>query len=214
MRVGKEPEADYPSEPKQSPKGQMLNRSEIISSIEERVRHGVVLAVDVQWVSAQLTCKEDNESYRLVELLGESRDFGQRQKLESLLHCELDPYLSAIALRVLCQDWGLATEYNQLLKKFIIGVPWDDTNELRDAALSAAGDSLYDKEDPRLLQEIVRVYDNASTDDELRGFAFRSIWLAAKRDLRELIPREGARLPSEDELSEVLANARQRAAGA
>jgi hypothetical protein len=63
------------------------------------------------------------------------------------------------------------------------------------------------------LQEIVGVYDNASADDGLRGLAFRSIWLAAKRDPRELIPREGARLPSEEELGEVLAIARQKAAG-
>ena len=139
-----------------------MNRSEIISSIEERIRKGVVLPVDLQWVSAQVTCKEDNESYRLIELLGESRDLGQRQKLESLLNCEIDPYLSAIALRILCQDWGLGTEYNQLLKKFIIGVPWDYSNELRDAAISAAGDSLYDKDDPILLQELLRLYDDAA----------------------------------------------------
>jgi hypothetical protein len=137
-------------------------------------------------------------------VLGQARDFAYQGKLESLLVCEADPYLASLALRILCQDWGLCSNYTKILEDYINGVAWDHADELKLAALSAAGALLYEHEHLGLLRAAIDAYRSSSNEDAVREAAFRTMWLATKRDLRRLVPYGEINPPSSQEIAQAI----------
>jgi hypothetical protein len=182
-----------------------------LEEIWEKAQTGKLSNVDLRWVGSRLHCEFHEDNYKLIEIIGKSHDHSFREKLESLIHCQADSYLAALAVRILCQDWQFGDQYVEILERFIGGVSWDELDDLRLAAISAAGDVLHARQNAELLRTLLTVHDSQNSDDVVRNAAFRAIWKATGRDIRKLIPTHQESYADNAELDRALQEARMLA---
>lgn len=119
---------------------------------------------------------EDADSlYTLLHILGKAGAIQHRVLLEQFLNYPKDPMISKIALQSLCDYWGLYRYYLEQIKAFIRGVEWDDGEQVKIIALSAAGTYIQESGDKSFLKVLLDVYDNEKEDDLNRSFAYEVI---------------------------------------
>jgi hypothetical protein len=127
-----------------------------------------------QVFEALLRAETVNEKYTLLHVLGHSGDERYRATIEGFLACE-DASLARLALQILCDFWGDVPRYIHAVDKFIDGSPFDVDGELRQAAVSIAGEYLRHNEDPAIARKIASLYDDAREDVVVRGGAYTAM---------------------------------------
>lgn len=74
-------------------------------------------------------------------------------------------WLARKALTILCESWGLTSEYGEQLRTFMRGVPWDDRSMCQAEAIRLAGEyltakhRLLERDDLQLLEELIQTYE-------------------------------------------------------
>ena len=104
------------------------------------------------------------------------------------LRFESDTMVARLALQVLCRYWGLDEKYRPDVLAFISGVPWDEDERVRQAALFAAGERLRWTRDPELLRAVLDVALDESEWDLTREDAVLALARATMRAHEEMPP--------------------------
>jgi hypothetical protein len=92
--------------------------------------------------------------YNLLEIIGEGSGTRYEALVASFLECPQEPMLSEKALQVLCGYWGLSEKYVEELRRFVVGVPWDEDGSIRLVAISQAGYHLSRYQDDDLVRRL------------------------------------------------------------
>lgn len=131
----------------------------------------------------------DSEPYYLLAILGESGAVWHRDLVEPFLEEGRDPWLAREALEVLCLDWGETGRYLEELERFVVGVPWDVADDLAFMAISCAGEYLRDHSEPRLLWDLLRIFEDRGEREFLRRAAYDALARAVGRGHSARSPR-------------------------
>jgi hypothetical protein len=140
-------------------------------------------------------------------LAGRNISPSHRKLIEKYLHYPDDPMVSAVSLKVLCREWGLTLNYLELIKKFIRGIGWDVSDEVRFHAINIAGEYLREAFDKELLQLLLFTYQLEEHTDTIRvtredahiflqGCAYEALARASGKDWDEI--------PSVDDIEEYI----------
>lgn len=150
------------------------------------------------------------DRYILLFILGRAGALSYRWLVEQFLACEDDPMLSRKALEVLCDDWNDTARYLDQVLEFVLGVKWDEEEDVRPMAISIAGEYLRSHDEPRLLSELVRIFENEDEPQTMREGAYFALARAAGRDWKELPSAARHFDLSQDTDPSVLREARER----
>ena len=121
------------------------------------------------------------DPYYLLAILGEAGGVWHRELVERFLEAGNNPWLARKALQVLCADWGDTDRYLDELAQFLAGAPWDTDDDVRLVAMTWAGEYLRDHREPRLLRELLRIFDDQGERELLRRTAYDSLARATGR---------------------------------
>jgi hypothetical protein len=142
----------------------------------KRAQAGTITEKEVGWAADMLRRGGGgHDRWDLLEIVGNSSPIHYEELVASFLECPQDPWASRIALQILCNRWGLAEKYVEVIRRFLAGVPWDNDGDVRDVAISRAGAYLREHDDEDLLR---RLWDIAHlrgpryevTDDWIEAF--------------------------------------------
>lgn len=113
--------------------------------------------------------------YTLLHILGRSEAIEHHALMETFLYYPEEPMITRIALKSLCNDFGLTKNYLDLLKKFILGVDWDEEDDVRLIAISIAGTYINETGDTTLLPLLLAIYENENEDNSFRNVAYEAL---------------------------------------
>lgn len=131
---------------------------------------------ELNHVASQLTSQSPKANrYTLLHILGAGGDEQYRQLIESFLNYKDDTMLAKLALQILCGFWGDTDRYRDYVLKFLKGVEWDDDDDCRLIAISAAGEYLRKTADPDLLRELLRIFYDEEDWPSVREGAYSAL---------------------------------------
>lgn len=163
----------------------------------EKAKDGKISKQEVDWVAQQIHEKYNDDSlYTLIYILGKAEAKQYKSLVEKFLYYPSDPMISKIALQTLCNFWDFTEEYLDDVKSFVRGVDWDEDEDVRMIAISAAGQFLKTSFDKELLQLLINVFENNHQDESIKdskdnliqGCAYEAILRAMGKNYNE-IPR-------------------------
>ena len=110
-----------------------------------RAKWGELSGLELDWLRRELGRRDTaHNRYTLLHALGKGvmrspapLRAGDIDLVASFLVEGVDAELAGLALRVLCQMWGVGDRFEAELERFCKGVPWD--NEYSDLAEAAVG---------------------------------------------------------------------------
>lgn len=140
----------------------VLSRSELSVLLDE-VKWGEPSGRAIDEVAAALASGrvEPGGVYTAVHILGRAARASDEALIALFLDGRAGPMTARVALQGLCSSFGRAEEYREQLLEFVNWVPWDDHDDVRLVAVSAAGELL-------------------------RGSWDRAIWGALERTARDM----------------------------
>lgn len=111
---------------------------------------------------------DGGDLYTVLHVVGRGGTSVHAGAVRKYLRMPEDPMLSRLALQILCDWWGMASQFLPELQEFVTGVDWDTDHEVRDIAVSIAGGHIRRFSGPvGLAAALVRI---AEDEGEL-GFA-------------------------------------------
>lgn len=172
-----------------------MNADEIL----KRATEGLLTAPEQEAVSQALRGKAGGQDrYTLLLALGRAMAKQHRETVESFLDYEDDPMLARLALQILCKFWSETDNYIDYVKRALDGLAWDEDEDVRQMALSAAGEYLRDHQEAALLEKLISIVEDENDDELTRADAYISLARAMGKEWAEL-PKL-SRLPPLEEL--------------
>lgn len=168
---------------------------------------------ELDLVKAELLDPESTEErYRLLYILGRGGDPSLLPVVEPFLDSPDEPMLARLALEILCHMWDLYDRYRDEIIRFIIGVSWDEDEDVKLMAISCAGSLVQEHPDPELIRLLIWVAESPDEDDVNTQVALRALARATGFAWSDL-PQVSAGLPADSDLGRaILAKARALAA--
>jgi hypothetical protein len=80
------------------------------------------------------------------------------------IHYAPAPQVAALAINFLCVHWKLFHRYRPQVIEALRGIEWDLLDEVKQAAISAAGEYLGSTCDPPLLEEVMNIAESHEVD--------------------------------------------------
>ncbi len=168
-----------------------------------RAKRGLLSPGEVQSTTEELrrTPADSQRAYQALHILGLMGATEHRALVESYLESPRDPMLARIALVVLCNHWGLAEDYRDALEAFVRGVAWDEEDDVRLVAISAAGELSRETGDLGLIGVLLSVATDGQQRVLLREAATSALARATGVQWEE-IPSPASLLDPESSWSE------------
>ena len=164
-----------------------------------KVARGEASSGDLEAAANQLRAREGNsDPYTLLLALGRSGDRRIRDIVERYLVDPSDPMLTRLALQVACRYWGEVDRYVSHVERFLAGVTGDEENDVRQMAVSIAGDYLQCNENKRLLSLLLQMVQDEALSEFQRSAAYIALAHAMGKSRQEL-PRP-TRMPPFEQL--------------
>ena len=183
-----------------------------LEDLLKEARHGSLTDVELEYVANRIKYfdpdKEDDDTlFRLLLIIEEAdiisnpdnrytkpRAIKYRHLIEPYLEYPRDYYVSAKALRILCQSaWGFTEDYLDVIKRFIRGVEWD-FGDCAFCAMSSAGEYLNKKteeeieeKDIELAQLLKSVMDDPTRDEIDHDAAYEALARASGLAWNEIL---------------------------
>lgn len=151
-----------------------MNKGKLIS----RATRGGLSENEIQQV-VQGLISGSHEPYEALLVVGRANARQYRALVDKYLTSPEDPMLSRLALQILCQYWGLADEYQDVIEMFMRKVDWDEDEDVRLMAISCAGTFLVDHQSAQLLSLLFQIFKDDSERQIVREAAYCSLALAA-----------------------------------
>ncbi len=95
------------------------------------------------------------------------------------------PMVSAKALEILCEDWGLTSKYISQIKSFMRGVEWDTGMDVRIRAICISGEYIKKTGDKECLEILLEIFKNEREPKDIRELAYEMISLALGKDWKD-----------------------------
>jgi hypothetical protein len=128
----------------------------------------------------------ETDPFTLLDILGHAFAFQYRELVERFLECEDDPMLARLALQILCGYWGNTDQYLEEVLRFMRGRPWDQEEDVRQIAISEAGEYLRSNTEPRFLHELIYIFESEDEERSMREGAYFALARAVGRDWKDL----------------------------
>lgn len=161
----------------------MTNYKEML----ERAKSGRISQAEISTVAEELkNPRRQADPYTLLHILGKAEAKSYLGLVEQYLQFKEDPMLVRLALQILCNYWGYCSRYIGEVTKFVQGVPWDPDEEIRQSAISIAGECLRVNQDAKLLHELIQIYENDGESQTIREGAYLALARAVGRNWNEL----------------------------
>ena len=171
-----------------------MNADEIL----RRATSGTLIKADQDMVAEALLARDPKlDRYTLLLSLGRAMARQHSKVVESYLNEEHDPMLARLALQILCKFWSGTVHYLPIVERALDGLAWDEEDDVRQMALSIAGEYLREAEYPRFLEQLLDAVEDETEDDVIRKDAYLSLARAMGVEWDELPPL--SRLPPLDE---------------
>jgi hypothetical protein len=181
----------------------------------DRLKAGqAVTKKEIDRVAEQLDSQAPRvDRYTLLHVVGRSGRIEYRPVVERFLNSPRDPMLARLALVILCDWWGLYSDYSQRVLDFVQSVDWDLDQEVRQVAISLLGEHIRKGGDPTPSRLLLKVAEDPVEWDVIRGNAVAALARALGREYQDMPP--ATRVEPVDSLwsTEVLAAAKQRLCG-
>jgi hypothetical protein len=126
------------------------------------------------------------DRFTLLDILGHAFAVPYRELVERFLECEEDPMLARLAPQILCGYWGNTDQYREEVLRFMRGVPWDEDEDVRQIAISEAGEYLRSNAEPRFLHELISIFESEDEERSMREGAYFALARAMGRDWKDL----------------------------
>jgi hypothetical protein len=159
-----------------------------LDDLVRRANEGAVTSKESDRVAAILSADEGgNHTYRLLYVIGESGALPHEQLVASFLEYRKDPFVARLALEILCSFWHLTDRYVDQVERFLKGVEWDDEGDVRQIAITSAGEFLRDRRHSELLKALLALGSPQNEDALERRIAVEAIARALGEPLGETI---------------------------
>lgn len=122
--------------------GRLLDKSRV-GELSVREGQAVISALDEPQPSRTL--------YTLVHIVARGRPDGGEEVLTRFMNYVEDPQVAALALNALGGQWRCFDLVRDQTVAALRGLHWDVMDEMRDAAITVAGEYLRDRRDPEML---------------------------------------------------------------
>ena len=150
----------------------VMNADEML----ERATNGKLSAREQNDVAEALRSGDLSlDRYTLLLALGRSMAKRHRSVVESFLAAESAPMLARLARPILCKFGSETAGYLPWIERSLAGLDWDCDDDVRQMAISIAGEYLLDARQPVLLQRLLLVVDDPSEDESMRKDAYLSV---------------------------------------
>ncbi|MET7668636.1 hypothetical protein [Micromonospora luteifusca] len=135
-----------------------MTRIPDLKDLVRRAKEGAVTRAEQDEVATLLAEGRGGEStYQLLYVLGRTSDTRHEPMVAKLLDRSDDPMVSRLALQTLCQFWGFTGRYVDAVERFLDGVEWDDFDDVKDIAISIAGDYLASNRQCGMLRRLLAI---------------------------------------------------------
>ncbi|MGK5446743.1 hypothetical protein [Streptomyces radiopugnans] len=156
-------------------------------------------------------CENQRDLYTALHVVGIAGSPAQAEAVQRHLCTPADPMLSRLALQILCDYWGMSSDFLPELQSFLAGVDWDVDGDVREIAIPIAGRHLREVGGPvGLAQVLTDIAESEGELDLVREGALRALAAALGDSLLDVSsPAVRVRVGSTQAV-DVLARARQR----
>ena len=191
--------------PRQEGGAAVVNVAELVT----RSKSGTVTQAELNEVARMIEAgAPDRALYDLIYILGRSFSYDHEPLIARYLDYPADPWVARCALEVLCRMWDRQETYSADLRRFLVGVAWDE-GEVRQIAISAAGAYLKDHVDTEMLSLIVRRANLQNESQLEREVATESLAVALGSSTSEIVLRDRSE-PWDEWAAKVVQRARLR----
>ena len=129
-----------------------------------RAKVGEVSGPELEAAANALERGAGKDTYQLLYVLGRTDSRKHERLIASFLDFEQDAQVAALALSILCSQWGLGERYREHLHGFLLGEDWDFIDEVKQAAISSAGEYLRSTSDCSILGTLFAIATSAPGD--------------------------------------------------
>jgi len=180
----------------------MTDRSYNDRLLLEKAKDGKLTSHELDQVLTRLQSQNpQGDPYTLLHIIGRAGDLRHESLISQYLDSPDDPMLARLALQILCTFWNLTERYMPQVHKFLIGVPWDRDDDVRQIAISISGEYLRTRDDPALLENLINIAENPQESSLIREDAIRALARALGNDWQDL-PAATKRTSIEDKWSQ------------
>ena len=135
--------------------------------------------------------------YALLLVLGRAKSYEHGYLFEKFFELH-DAMTAVMILETLCIDWDKTDEYLEHVLRFALGAAWDEDDDVRQLSLKIIGEHvrslrLEGETNPsqfhhmkRLIELLLRTFEDESLDPWVRQAAYRAIGRIAMKDWEEL----------------------------
>jgi hypothetical protein len=128
----------------------------------------------------------DDNVYQLLHVISHVGEQCDEPLIASYLERRDDPMAAAMALHALCAGLGLARAYEEVLRRFALGVDWDADDDLRFAAISEMGELIRDESSHETIELLVALASDSSEPSSLRGAATSALGRGVGLEWKEI----------------------------
>jgi ribosomal protein S18 acetylase RimI-like enzyme len=130
------------------------------------------------------------DRYLLLYVLGLAHRVEYRLCVERVLDGSAGAEIAGFALKILCDWWGLADEYDEAIRRLVEGVDWDTHADAQQFALAVAAPYARDRIDRDLMALFLRIAADECVDAVVREDAVRALAVSMTMDLPPASRRE------------------------
>lgn len=161
----------------------MTSREE---SLLDYARSRSLTADEIDELVGMLLCGV-GDPYTVLHALGRGSDHAMADVVEPYLDAQEDPMLARLAVQILCNYWERSADYLPVLRRFAMGVAWDEEGDVRQAAISALGEHVRrEPHDTISLGLLWQIAGDADDDEMAREDALLAIARALGREWSEV----------------------------
>jgi hypothetical protein len=153
--------------------------------------------------------ERNRDPHTLLSIIGEAGGSELATTVEPFLESQDDPMLAGLALFILTNRWGLASQYRAKLIDFVKGVAWDREDDVRLTAIASSGEYLRERPDEEMLDELLAIAQNGREDGLLRQAALAALGRAVGMSWRQLPKVKDGVAPGSELAQEILRRARE-----
>lgn len=132
-----------------------------------KAEYGQLSDAEIQMVAENIRNGE-SDLYMALQTLREAKAYQYRNLIETFLYYQKEPEIADLALSTLTLNWNLASEYLKVIESFLLGVDWDQDEDLRFTAIAAAENYLEHHFDQNLFTALVSLLEREETSDFIR----------------------------------------------
>lgn len=159
-----------------------------IGDLVERSKSGTVTDAEIDSAAALLASGHKSlDLYGLLYVIARTNARRHEGLVARCLENRDEPMVARLALQTLCTFWGVTSQYLDDLRRFLVGVEWDAFGDLRQVAITAAGEYLAEGKDCSLLSELLNLSRPENDEALERRIATEALARAIGQPLRETI---------------------------